>query len=130
MPSTSTIVDILKTIILTPAPALLLLASIVFFFIAVAGNISGKIEPGRNGRIASGLIGCVLLIISFYASNGQNPPGTYALSCNNTYIQGDALYSTCKGIDGRYMPTNLPDYKDCAEKGIKNVNGSLECGPG
>lgn len=40
----------------------LVVAGIVFLFIAVAGNVSGKLEPGRNGRITAGVVGSVLLV--------------------------------------------------------------------
>jgi hypothetical protein len=123
--------NLLKTLLTTPEPAFLLLASLIFFFVAVAGSIDGKINPGKSGRITSGLIGSVLLFLSLnMAKSAQIPPGSYQGSCsiNNTYIQDDVLYSTCKRIDGEYKPTQLSNFKDCIEKGINNENGSLECG--
>ncbi|HXW70544.1 MAG TPA: hypothetical protein VEK34_03735 [Methylocella sp.] len=123
----SSLNDILVTIVTTPSSLLLLFASLAFFFVAVAGSIAGKIEPGKYGRIASGLIGIILLVISFGVNSSTIPPGSYQGTCENTYIQDDVLYSTCKSIDRRYVPTNLPNYKNC-EEGINNINGSLTCG--
>jgi len=133
--------DILETIVTTPSSFLLLFACLVFFFVAVAGSVAGKIEPGKYGRIASGLIGSILLILSFSfdpsstsqenhqsaADSAPIPQGSYQDTCRNTYTQGDDLYSTCKSKDGRYMPSALPDYEKCKE-GINNIDGLLTCG--
>ena len=64
--------DILKTLVETHQSVLLLLAALVFLFIAVVGGVAGKIDPGRTGRIVSGVIGSSLLIFSFVVRSGQS----------------------------------------------------------
>ena len=50
-----------------PLPNLLIVAGLLFVGLAVVGGISGKIEPDRQGRIASGVLGGALLLAGFYA---------------------------------------------------------------
>jgi hypothetical protein len=54
--------DVISHFIDAPLPNLCALAGLVFLAIAVVGNISGKIEPGKAGRIAAGVLGSLLLI--------------------------------------------------------------------
>ncbi len=44
-----------------PIPNLLVLAGLAFVAIAVLGNITAKVNPSKNGRIASGVVGAALL---------------------------------------------------------------------
>jgi hypothetical protein len=44
-----------------PLANICVLAGLAFLAIAVVGNITGKIEPGRVGRIVSGALGLLLL---------------------------------------------------------------------
>jgi hypothetical protein len=59
-----------------PLPNLLIIAGLVFLGIAVVGKVSGKIEPDRLGRIASGVLGIALLIggISIHSSADAKGP--------------------------------------------------------
>jgi hypothetical protein len=45
---------------------LLLLVGLAFIAIAVVGNISGKIAPGKEGRIAAAALGCCLVAGGFW----------------------------------------------------------------
>jgi hypothetical protein len=36
---------------------------LAFLFVAVAGSVAGKIDPGKGGRIGAGVIGAVLLVL-------------------------------------------------------------------
>jgi hypothetical protein len=119
--------DILKTLVTTPVPLLLLLAALGFLFIAAVGNIAGKIEPGKIGRFISGIIGVFLLVLSFGTANSQQiPSGTYQGTCQNNQIKGETLISACYDIQRQLRTTELPGFKDC--KGdISNHNGKLEC---
>jgi hypothetical protein len=54
--------ELIKHFIDAPIPNLCVLGGLVFLAIAVVGNISGKIEPGKVGRIAAGILGSLLLI--------------------------------------------------------------------
>ena len=47
--------EFIKGVLTAPLATLLIVAGILFLFVAVVGNISGKIEPGVKGRIASGV---------------------------------------------------------------------------
>jgi hypothetical protein len=52
-----------KELLRAPVGNLLVLAGIIFLAIAVVGQVSGKINPGKAGRIAGGIAGVVLLAI-------------------------------------------------------------------
>jgi len=53
--------DVLKSVIGAPIGSILVIAGIAFLAIAVVGNISGKLEPGRAGRIGAAIGGVILL---------------------------------------------------------------------
>jgi hypothetical protein len=54
--------EAIRGLLAAPVAIIFILAGIVFLLIAVVGNISGKIEPGARGRLASALLGAVLLV--------------------------------------------------------------------
>lgn len=45
---------------------LLVVAGVVLLMIAAVGNIAGKIEPGKQGRIAAGFIGAILVGVGLW----------------------------------------------------------------
>lgn len=55
--------EFVKGVFTAPVATLLIVFGMPFLLIAVVGNISGKIEPGVKGRIASGVLGGALLFI-------------------------------------------------------------------
>lgn len=63
--------DFINNIISAPVANLLIIAGIAFLGIAVIGKIVGKIEPGKAGRLVSGGIGIILLIIGLVMHFGQ-----------------------------------------------------------
>lgn len=63
--------DFINNIISAPVANLLILAGIAFLGIAVIGKIVGKIDPGKTGRLVSGGIGIILLIIGLIMHFGQ-----------------------------------------------------------
>lgn len=71
-----------------PIPNLLVLAGLVFVAIAVLGNITAKINPSKNGRIASGVVGAALIAggLMFHAASDTTrapatpPVGTAAVA--------------------------------------------------
>ncbi len=65
--------EILRVIFGAPLASLFIVAGLVFLFIAVVGNISGKIQPGKVGRIVSGVIGFSLLVMGLIRSGGELP---------------------------------------------------------
>ncbi len=119
--------DILKTLITTPVPLILLLAGLGFLFIASAGKIAGKIEPDKTGRFVSLGIGAILIVLSFGVAHSQQiPSGSYQGTCQGSHITGETLFSTCKNIQGQYNVSELHGFKDC--KGdIGNQDGKLDC---
>lgn len=58
--------DILKILSDMSWDTLFLLVGLAFVAIAVLGNISGKISPGRGGRIAAGIVGASLVASGFW----------------------------------------------------------------
>ena len=53
--------EIIEAILNAPIATIFVVAGLLFLGIAVVGKIIGKIEPGQGGRIASGVIGIILL---------------------------------------------------------------------
>jgi hypothetical protein len=49
--------ELIQHFIDAPLPNLCVLSGLVFLVIAVVGNISGKIQPDKAGRIAAGILG-------------------------------------------------------------------------
>ena len=75
--------DLIASLSTAPIANLLILGGLVFLGIAVVGKISGKIEPGKSGRIAAGALGTVLLIVGSImhvmpAPSATPPPATVA----------------------------------------------------
>ena len=66
--------EFLKGILTAPVATLLILAGIFFLFIAIVGNVSGKIEPDVKGRIASGVLGLVFVSIGLTMHLTQEAP--------------------------------------------------------
>jgi formylglycine-generating enzyme required for sulfatase activity len=54
---------LIQQLINSPVSNLLVIAGLVFLGVAVVGNITGKIRPGKSGRIASGALGGILLTL-------------------------------------------------------------------
>jgi hypothetical protein len=58
--------DILEILSEMSWDTLFLLVGLAFVAVAVLGNISGKINPGKGGRIAAGLVGACLVVGGFW----------------------------------------------------------------
>jgi formylglycine-generating enzyme required for sulfatase activity len=75
---------LIEEILNSPVSNLLIIAGLAFLALAIIGNISGKIQTGKNGRIASGFLGTILLVLGlvFYLhgpnSNLGSPTPTTA----------------------------------------------------
>jgi hypothetical protein len=54
--------DLISHVIDAPIPNLRVISGLAFLAIAVLGNISGRIEPGKAGRIAAAVLGSALLV--------------------------------------------------------------------
>jgi hypothetical protein len=63
----------IEAILNAPMATLLVVAGLAFVAIAVIGEISGKIEPGRSGRIAAGVFGLIFLGIGLAMHWGVVP---------------------------------------------------------
>ena len=72
--------EFLKAILTAPVASLFIIAGILFLFIAVVGNISGKIDAGVKGRIASGVLGLVFVLIGLTIHLTQEKPRMPATS--------------------------------------------------
>ncbi len=53
--------EIVKGIFSAPLATVFVVAGVVFLFVAVVGNISGKIEPDIKGRFISGILGLAFI---------------------------------------------------------------------
>lgn len=58
---------------------------------------------------------------------GNYPPGSYADTCRNIYMQGDQLVAECQKRNGDWRRTSLDDADRC-RGGIVNIDGRLACG--
>ena len=61
-----------KVLLSAPVATLFILAGLIFLLISVVGNVAGKIEPGKTGRVAAGGIGMFLLVAGLYMGT-QSP---------------------------------------------------------
>jgi len=68
------VADLLKELTQARPDTLFVLCGLAFLAVAVLGNISGKIQPGKEGRIASGVLGPVLIIVGLWMHTGHTPP--------------------------------------------------------
>lgn len=55
--------ELVKGVFAAPVATLFIVAGMIFLLIAVVGNISGKIEPGAKGRLASAALGLTFVVI-------------------------------------------------------------------
>ena len=60
----------------SPIDNLLIAGGLVFLVIAVVGKIRGKIEPGKAGRIASGVFGSILVAVGLVIHLNHPSPAT------------------------------------------------------
>jgi hypothetical protein len=67
--------EVAKAVLTAPIATLFIVAGILFLFIAVVGNISGKIEPGNKARIASAVFGLVFVGLGLTMHWLQKTPG-------------------------------------------------------
>jgi len=58
--------SLFEALVAAPLANLLILGGLVFLGIGIVGNITGKIEPGKTGRIASGALGAGLLVMGLF----------------------------------------------------------------
>jgi hypothetical protein len=67
--------EIIKEVFTAPLATLFVIAGILFLFIAVVGNISGKIEPGERARIVSAVVGIAFIALGLAMHLLQKAPG-------------------------------------------------------
>jgi hypothetical protein len=90
--------DLFGTIKDTPLPTVLVVAGIIFWILAVAGSIAGKIrvQPGRQR--AAGIIGTVLIVLGlvlYVAPIKQRPHSTRADTPINTDTESNRPFIDC-----------------------------------
>jgi hypothetical protein len=66
--------DLLKVFTETSFDTMFVIAGLAFLLISVVGNITGKIKPGKGGRIAAGVLGPVLIIagLAIHSQHGTS----------------------------------------------------------
>ena len=82
--------DLLTHLVDAPLPNILIVAGLAFLGIAAVGKIVGTVEPDRTGRIVSGVLGAVLLIVGVF-----------------THIQSDVSRTDSSKADGN-LPSQNP----------------------
>jgi hypothetical protein len=65
--------DFLSTALGAPTAKLFIVAGLVFLGVAIVGNITGRIQPGRVGRVLGGLIGPLLIVGGLTLELGPRP---------------------------------------------------------
>jgi hypothetical protein len=93
--------DILQIATETSWDTLLLLVGLAFVAVAVLGNISGKISPGKNGRIAAALVGTILVgggIWYHVVMHGFRVTGTMVAPPNGPFTGPCPLTLSLQGI--------------------------------
>jgi len=133
--------DLVKGLFELPVSNLLIVAGLVFLCIAVVGKISGKIDPGKAGRIASGTIGTILLAVglSMYLGHpAKKPPNPTELSPPRTsrpsvrrppvggetstqLNAGEAFAKAKKYYESRNYSSAFPLAKQAAEAGDREA---------
>jgi hypothetical protein len=80
--------DFFSELLKAQPDTLLVVAGVVLLLIAVVGNIAGKIEPGKQGRIAAGLIGATLIGVGLWmhSQHSSAPVSGPASSADSTNI--------------------------------------------
>jgi len=65
--------DVVTRLVDVPLTRMFVLAGVIFLLVAVLGRIEGKIEPGKQGRIAASVIGSMLLLLglAIHALEGE-----------------------------------------------------------
>jgi hypothetical protein len=77
--------EVVKTLVVAPANAVLLLAGIAFLAVSVFGRITERLDPGPKGRIGAGALGAVLIAISLLLPTaGEREPTTQATATAST----------------------------------------------
>ena len=80
--------ELIKAVLAAPIANLFIVGGLVFLGIAVVGQISGKIEPGKTGRIASGVLGAILLVVGLVIHLRSTPaPSPAPVAIEATPVQ-------------------------------------------
>ncbi len=83
--------DKLLTGVLTaPIATIFIISGIIFLFISVVGNISGKIEPSVKSRIASGIFGLIFIFTGLMIHLNQEEP-KIPIVTSSEKIKADSL---------------------------------------
>src|SRR5262249_1794124 len=65
-------VELLKDMISAPAANVLIIIGAAFLFIAIVGNVAGKIEPGKLGRVLAAVAGIPLILVGILVQLPRN----------------------------------------------------------
>jgi hypothetical protein len=96
--------DLVTNIFTTPLANLIVIVGLILLIIAVVGDISGKIAPGKVGRIAAGIIGTILLTIGLMMYPRTVQPQQFSFEENTNRGGGDQR----QGFD-------IADVKSCSQ---------------
>jgi hypothetical protein len=112
---------IVQIIFASPVVNLFIVAGLVFVGIAIVGNISGKIQPGRTGRIVSGVFGLILLGagLAMYSTPTSTP------SANAPASQADTGTMDTQQKESASSPVTNPP----APSGFRVVEAILRADP-
>lgn len=126
--------EIVKAVFAAPLANLFIVAGIIFLFIAVLGNVSGKIEPGAKGRIISEVLGLAFVIagIVMHLSASLPPPidprcQSYAQEAIQQYKKGVDL--KCNYTGARWQDYYENHYKWCLSVPYSNAEAENQYPP-
>jgi hypothetical protein len=99
--------EIIKEIITAPLATLFIVAGMLFLFIAVVGNISGKIEPGERARIVAGILGVIFISTGLTMHLMQKAPESKPTEISQP--KRDPSHTTPSERRGNDPPGLIPD---------------------
>ena len=73
--------DLVRTLSDTPLPTILVLAGILFWLLAIAGSLAGKITVERGKQTTAGLVGTALIVLGSI----RRPAGTVKVAFTEAF---------------------------------------------
>jgi hypothetical protein len=88
--------------------ALLVIAGLVFLAISIVGSVKTYFDPGKNGRIAAGVAGALLLIVGLVMSRSAAPAAPAAPSTSSSEAVAQSGSAPGAAANACYVPGKWP----------------------